>query len=101
MKFPVFDLFLCLLLVGTVALIGDRSGYDFPPRGKVTLEQARLLTPSNLAIRFAQNDSFDPLKKQIGRFGLFDDAALAGLILAQLAIAGLGVWSLRKTRVPE
>lgn len=89
---------MCSLLAGTVSLIGNRSGYEFPPRGKVTLEQARLITPLSLANRALQNDSFEPLRKQISRNGIFDDAGLAGLVLAQVALATLGIWSLRNSR---
>lgn len=84
-----------LLALGvTVCLISDRSGYSFPERGRVTLEQARLLTPSSLTLE--QNERLAFVRSQpINRPGAIDDPPLAALIATQALIC---IFVLREIR---
>ncbi len=81
----------------TVSLISDRSGYSFPEPGRVTLEQARLLTPSSLILE--QNENLTFVRSQpINRPGAIDDPPLAALIATQALICLLVLRQIRGAR---
>ncbi|MBK7891000.1 MAG: hypothetical protein IPJ84_09200 [Bdellovibrionales bacterium] len=95
---PKAKIILGLLALGvTASLISDRSGYSFPERGRVTLEQARLLTPSSLILD--QNESLAFVRSQpINRPGAIDDPPLAALIATQALICVLVLLHIRAAK---
>lgn len=84
-----------LALSLTASLISDRSGYSFPERGRVTLEQARALTPSSLLLEHDETLQFIR-SHPINRPGAVDDLPLASLIATQALLCALVLRFIRR-----
>lgn len=91
--------FFCLLvalLLTTITLMSDRSGYRLPARGSMPFESTRVLTPSALLLESEATRNAQVLKSSISRAGVWDDPTLALLIGAQIVIGILILWEIRK-----